>query len=101
MDPASQQKSAFVIHHGLFEFRRMPFGLCNAPATFQRLMQTVLPGLKWHCCFIYLDNILVASQTFKEHMEHLRLLIFDRLRNTGLTLKPKKCFFVQQKVHYL
>ena len=90
MDPASQEKSAFVTHHGLFEFRRMPFGLCNAPATFQRLMQTVLAGLEWHCCFIYLDDILVASQTFEEHMEHLRL-IFDRFRKAGLTEKVFLC----------
>ena len=63
MDPASREKSAFVPHHGLFEFCRIPFDLCNAPATFQRLMQTVLAGLEWRC-FIYLDDILVASQTF-------------------------------------
>ena len=100
MDPASREKSAFRTHHGLFEFCRMPFGLCNVPATFQRLMQTVLAGLEWRCCFIYLDDILIASQTFEEHLEHLRL-VFDRLRKAGLTLKPKKCFFVQQKVQYL
>lgn len=100
MDPASREKSAFITHHGLFEFCRMPFGLCNAPATFQRLMQTVLAGLEWHSCFIYLDDILIASKTFEEHLSHLRL-VFDRLRKAGLTLKPKKCFFVQREVYYL
>ena len=76
----------------------MPFGLCNA--TFQRLMQAVLSGLEWRVCFVYLDNILVCSKTFQEHLEHLNL-VFERLRRAGLTLKPRKCFFLQEEVHYL
>ena len=100
MDPATREKSAFVTHCGLHEFVRMPFGLCNAPATFQRLMQVVLAGLEWKCCFVYLDDILVCSKTFEEHMEHLRL-VFERLRRAGLTLKPKKCCFLREEVQYL
>ena len=100
MDPATTEKSAFVTHCGLHEFVRMPFGLCNAPATFQRLMQVVLAGLEWKCCFVYLDDILVCSKTFEEHMEHLRL-VFERLRRAGLTLKPKKCCFLREEVQYL
>ena len=100
MDPANHEKSAFVTHHGLFEFNRIPFGLCNAPATFQRLMQKVLACLEWHCCFIYLDDILVASETFEEHLQHLKL-VFDHFREACLMLKQKKCFFVQLEVHYL
>ena len=64
LDKESRQKSAFATHQGLFEFVRMPFGLCNAPATFQRLMQVVLAGLDWDICFNYIDDILVASGTF-------------------------------------
>jgi len=90
MDPATREKSAFVTYHGLHEFVRMPFGLCNTPATFQRLMQVVLAGLEWKYCFVYLDNILVCSKTFGEHLEHL-WLVFERLRRARLTLKPKKC----------
>lgn len=65
LDKDARQKSAFVTYNGLYEFVRMPFGLCNAPATFQRLMQRVLAGLEYKCCFIYLDDILVASSHFK------------------------------------
>ena len=67
----------------------MPFGLCNAPATFQRLMQAVLSGLEWRSCFAYLDDILIASRTFDDHLRHLRE-VFGRLREAGLHLKPKK-----------
>ena len=89
MDPATKDKSAFTTHAGLFEFERMSFGLCNAPATFQRLMQAVLAGMEWDFCFVYLDDILVRSRTFEEHLDHL-YQVFDRLRKAGLTLKPKK-----------
>ena len=78
LDPESRQKSAFTTYCGLFEFVRMPFGLCNAPATFQRLMQKVLAGLEWCTCFVYLDDILVASRSFGEHLQHLRE-VFTRL----------------------
>ena len=64
LDPATREKSAFTTHRGLFEFQRMPFGLCNAPSTFQRLMQVVLAGLERQCCFVYIDDILVCSRTF-------------------------------------
>lgn len=96
----SHQKSAFTTHCGLFEFIRMPFGLCNAPATFQRLMQVVLAGLDWNSCFVYLDDILIASKTFDEHMKHLRE-VFNRLRKATLRLKPKKCHILRSEVQYL
>lgn len=57
LDEDSHQKSAFTTHHGLFEFFKMPFGLCNAPTTFQRLMQAVLSGLEWDISFDYIDDI--------------------------------------------
>ena len=100
LDEDSQAKTAFTTHCGLFEFTRMPFGLCNAPATFQRLMQVVLSGLKWDCCFVYIDDILVASKTFEEHLHHLQL-VFERLQKAGLRLKPAKCHFLRDKVPYL
>ena len=100
LDPESQAKTAFTSHCGLYEFTRMPFGLCNAPATFQRLMQVVLSGLEWDCCFVYIDDILVASPSFEEHMRHLQL-VFERLRQAGLRLKPKKCHFLRKHVPYL
>ena len=78
----------------------MPFGLCNAPATFQRAMQAVLAGLEWRNCFVYIDDILVVSRTFEEHLQHLEQ-VFDRLRNANLRLKPKKCSFLCKEVSYL
>ena len=100
MDPATKDKSAFTTHAGPFEFERMPFGLCNAPATFQRLMQAVLAGMEWDLCFVYLDDILVCSKIFEEHLDHLQQ-VFDRLRKARLTLNPKKCSFLHDQVIYL
>ena len=100
LDPASAQKTVFTSHCGLHEFTRMPFGLCNAPATFQRLMQTVLAGLEWESCFVYIDDILVASTTFDEHLVHLRQVL-ERLRRANLRLKPSKCSFLRDEVLYL
>ena len=100
LDEDARKKSAFTTYRGLFEFIRMPFGLCNAPATFQRLMQTVLSGLEYKSCFIYVDDVLVASKTFEDHLIHLRE-VFSRLRSSNLRLKPKKCELIRDKVPYL
>ena len=99
MDPATREKSAFATHCGLHEFVRKPFGMCNAPATFQRLMQVVLAGIEWKFCFVYLDDILVCSSTFEEHMEQLKIM-FEHLRKAELTLKPRKCTFARNRVVY-
>ena len=74
MSDDSQEKTAFTTHCGLYEFRVMPFGLCNAPATFQRLMEVVLHGLIRESCLVYLDDILVIGRTFKEHVENLAMV---------------------------
>ena len=100
LDPATRDRSAFTSHCGLYEFTRMPFGLCNAPATFQRLMQVVLSGLEGKVCFVYIDDILVCSKTFEEHIDHLKQVL-HRLRKAGLTLKPRKCCFLKKEVNYL
>ena len=100
MDPESREKTAFITHAGLYEFNVMAFGLCNAPSCFQRLMECVLRGLNWRIALIYLDDVLVYSRTFDEHLPHLRL-VFDRFREAGLKLKPKKCFFGQKNVKFL
>ena len=100
VEPASREKTAFITHAGLYEFITMPFGLCNAPGTFQRLMECVLRGLTWQIALIYLDDVLVYSRTFEEHLHHLRL-VFDRFRAAGLKLKPSKCHFGQRQVKYL
>ena len=99
MDDLDKEKTAFACHRGLFEFNVMPFGLSNAPAVFQELMSVVLNGC--HAFAIaYLDDILIFSTSFEEHLMHLNT-IFDRLRYHGLKLKLKKCSFLQTETNYL
>ena len=93
-------KTAFCTTEGLFEFRVMPFGLCNAPATFQRLMDLVLAGLQWSHCLVYLDDVIILGASFDEHLASLQL-VFDRLQKAGLRLQPKKCHFLKHRVQYL
>ena len=69
---------AYTTYDGLFEFKKMPFDLCNAPATFQRLMDLVLAGLQWNNCLVYLDYVLIIGKTFEEHLSNLNL-VFNRL----------------------
>ena len=78
-------KTAFCTTEGLFEFKVMPFGLCNAPATFQRLMDLVLAGLQWPHCLVYLDDVIILGATFQEHLANLQS-VFERLRQAGLKL---------------
>ena len=100
MDPSDKEKTAFSTPFGLYQFRVMPFGLCNAPSTFQRLMELVLRGLQWETCLVYLDDIIIFSHTIEEHLQRLKE-VFDRLREAGLKLKPGKCHLLQKSVHYL
>ena len=85
---------------GLFEFSIMPFGLCNTPATFQRLIECVLPGLHWKSCLVYLDDVIIVGRTVQEHLNNMRE-VFQRLQEAGLKLKPLKCFLFQEEVHFL
>ena len=78
----------------------MPFGITYAPATFQRLMEKVLFELTPEICLGYLDDIVIIGRTFEEALENLHL-VFQRLREANLKLKPKKCFLFQPKVTYL
>ena len=82
------QKTAICTPFGLFEYLRMPFGLKNAAQRFQRLMDHILAGLPW--CFVYLDDVLIASKSMKEHEEHLRQL-FSVLEKNGLVVNKEKC----------
>ena len=86
LSPEARCKTAFATHSGLFQFRVMPFGLCNAPATFERLMDRVLQGLRWSRCLVYLDDIISFGTTFGDSLDNL-MLIFERLRSYGLQLK--------------
>ena len=102
--PISEQdkaKTAFRTSSGqLFEFNQVCFGLCNAPATFSRLMDRVLAGLHWETCLFYLDDIIVFSSTWEEHLARLRG-VFERLRHAKLKLGAAKCTFAAKEVSYL
>lgn len=78
----------------------MPFGLCNAPATFERMMDTVLRGLKWKICFCYLDDIVVFSSTFHDHLRRLDAVL-TCLSKAGLQLNSKKCRFASKTIKVL
>ena len=94
------EKTAFSAPFGLFQFCTMPFGLCNAPSTFQHLMERVLAGLHWSTCLVYIDDIILFSRTVQEHFQNLTE-VFQRLKQAGLKLKPKKCHLFRNKVKYL
>ena len=100
MDSNDAEKTAFATPTGLFHFRVLPFGLCNAPATFQRLMECVLAGLQWHNCLLYIDDVIVFSQDFDSHLERLTDVI-NRIGNAGLKLTPKKCHLFKKEVEFL
>ena len=97
----SQQYTTFTVGSmGVYEFLRMPYGLCNAPATFQRLMQNCLGELNLTYALIYLDDVIVFSQTEEEHLHRLRV-VFGQFLEHGLKLKPSKCHFLQDKITFL
>ena len=93
-------KTAFCTPFGLFEFNRMPFGLCNAPSTFQRLMQRMFGGQQGQSLLLYLDDIIVFSSSVSEHLQRLEAVL-GRLQQEGLKVKLGKCAFFQQQVNYL
>ncbi|GBM65529.1 Retrovirus-related Pol polyprotein from transposon 297 [Araneus ventricosus] len=97
--PDCREKTAFTTEQGLWQFKVMPFGLCNTPATCERLMKTVLHRLSSKACLVYLDDVIVG-QTFEEHLNNLRK-VFQKLHKANLKLSPKKCRFFQKEVPYL
>lgn len=100
MEEDSIQKTAFVTSAGLFEFLRLPFGLKNSAASFQRLMETVLRDLKGKCCLVYIDDVVVYSKNEEEHIYDLTQ-VFHCLHNARLTLDLGKCNFMQRNITYL
>ena len=93
-------KTAFITKYGLFEYTKMPFGLCSAPGTFQRCMELVLRGLQWKTLLIYLDDVIVVGNSVEESLERLDEVLV-RLESAGLKLKPSKCKLLQEEVLFL
>ena len=99
LDDPSVPISTFVTPFGHFQWRYMPFGLHNAPATFSRIVTKLLMGLDVFCA-AYLDDIIIFSDTWEEHLPHLRIVL-SRIRSANLTLRPAKCYFAVAEVDYL
>ncbi|GBN24863.1 Retrovirus-related Pol polyprotein from transposon 297 [Araneus ventricosus] len=99
IQPEDKEKTALTTGQGLWQFKVMPFGLCNVPATFERLMQTVLLGLTSETCLVYLDGIIIVGRTFEEHLNIIRK-IFQKLQKANPKLSSKKCRFFRKEVSY-
>lgn len=93
----SQQKTAFITPDGLYQTKRLPFGLCNGPASFQRIMDEILAGLKLNICLVYLDDLIICGKTYQEHQDKLET-VFLALEKAQLTLNLTKCNFAQTQI---
>ena len=101
LDERSIPLTAFTVGPlGFYECVRMPFGLTNTPATFQRLMESCLSDLHFNWCIIYLDDVIIFSKTPEEHIARLEA-VFKKISDAGLKLKPSKCEFFKRWIHYL
>lgn len=100
MDLSTKHKAAFITQSGVYEWKRMPFGLMNATISFQTLMTSVLCGIHWKFVLCYIDDILIFSPTFEVHLKHLQE-VFARLKHANLKLQPSKCHFALQQLKFL
>ena len=100
LEESAKEKAAFSTRTGLWEWEVLPFGLTSAPSTFERLMETVLRGLHWRTLLIYLDDIIIFSSDYEEHLSRLDE-VFQRLIKAGLKLKPSKCNLMKSETLYL
>jgi len=100
VSPEDRCKTAFITSRGMYAFRKLPFGLANAPATFQRFMDLLLFKLSMDVCLAYLDDLVLHSKTPEEHLERLEE-VFRRLQDVNLKLKPSKCSLMQTEISIL
>lgn len=101
IEEAHKHRTAFTVGPiGFYEFNRLPFGLPNSPATYQRIMEECLGDLNMKICVIYLDDVIIFADSYEEHLERL-YLIFNRLRECNLKLNAKKCKLFQKQVKYV
>ncbi|UYV78128.1 hypothetical protein LAZ67_16000203, partial [Cordylochernes scorpioides] len=100
VEERDKEKTAFTTAHGLYEFNVMPFGLCNAPATFERNMENMLGNLRWQICLCYLDDVIIYSPDFPTHLKRLEA-VFRCFRESNLRLNDKKCRFAFEELEIL
>ena len=101
IEETHKERTAFTVGPlGFYEYNCMPFGLCNSPATYQRLMNECFESLHLKSCLIYLDDIIVFSDTYEEHLQRLRQ-VFQRIRQTGMKLTPSKCSLFKTRINFL
>ena len=98
--PEDKEKTTFVTKYGLFHYTRMSFGLCNAPSTFQQVMEVALRGLQWKTLLVYINDVIIVSSTLDEHLVPLEEVL-QRLQQHGLKVKLKKCSLLQKEVVFL
>ena len=98
VEPADVHKTAITTPFGLFEFLHMPFGLCNAAQTFQRFIDQVLRDL--HFCYVYINDVLIASNNAEEHKQHLQLVL-NRFQEYGVVINPSKCQYGITQLNFL
>ncbi|UYV80576.1 K02A2.6-like, partial [Cordylochernes scorpioides] len=99
-EPTDREKTAFITPDGLFEFKVMPFGLCNAPRTFERMMDNLLKGLRWTICLCYLDDVFIFADNFPDHLRRLEVVL-NCFKRAGLKLNPGKCYFGASNIKIL
>ena len=100
LDPETKHKTGIITHHGVWNWNKLPFGLMSAPTAFQKTMATIFRDLNWKQVLIYVDDILLISASFEDHLKHL-FEVFQRLKQANLTLKPSKCHFALKEIIYL
>jgi hypothetical protein len=100
LDEESQEKTAFITPFGQYQFKRVPFGLMTSPSIFQGFMDQMLHGYNWECANVYVDDVLIFSATFDEHITQMDQ-IFDRMRKANMKAKLKKCEWARTELLYL
>ena len=98
--PQDRDKTAFICPRGMYRYKTMPFGFCNASSSFQRLADIVFSDLHLDVCLVYIDDIILFSKTVEEHLERL-VRVLARLREAKLKLKPSKCLLLQKSLSFL
>jgi hypothetical protein len=99
--PKDRPKTAFLLHMGLFEWIRLPMGPTNSLAVFQQAMDLAFAGMKWRNLLVYVDNVLIMSPTFEQHLVDLEEAFQQLASILGMTVKPKKCNFACGEIKYL